>query len=46
MLSQVIGWEDWEGNNGNSIVTENDDNGNAEAGEYVCDFFEVALCQL
>jgi hypothetical protein len=43
MSSQFIGWEDWEGDNGNSVVTEDDDDANAEAGEYACNFLEVAL---
>ena len=40
MSLQFIGWEDWEGDNGNSVTTEDDDNANA------CDFLEVALHQL
>ena len=45
MLSRFIGPEDWEGDNGNSITTEDDDNddANTEAGEFVCDFLEVGL---
>jgi hypothetical protein len=48
MLSRFIGWEDWEGNNGNSIETEDNDNNDAdtEAGEYVCNFLEVGLHRL
>jgi hypothetical protein len=50
MSSWFIGWEDWEGNNGNSIATvDNDDDdadADAEAGEHVCDFLEVWLHQL
>ena len=48
MSSRFIGWEDWEGNNGNSVATEDDDNDDADAetGEYACDFLEVALRQL
>jgi hypothetical protein len=49
MLSWFIGWEDWEGNNDNSIATEDDINGNdadAEAGEHACDFLKVPLHQL
>ena len=40
--------EDWEGDNGNSVATEDDDNEDvdAEAGEYACNFLEVALRQL
>jgi hypothetical protein len=47
MSSQFIGREDWEGENGNSIATEDDDNNydanaeaeaEAEAGEYACNF--------
>ena len=40
MSLQFIGWEDWEGDNGNSVMTEDDDNADA------CDFLEVALHQL
>ena len=48
MSSQFIGQEDWEGNKGNSVVTEydNDKDADVEAGEYVCDFLEVGLHQL
>ena len=48
MSSRFIGREDWEGDNCNSFVTEDDDNDDidAEAGEYACDFLEVALRQL
>jgi hypothetical protein len=48
MSSRFIGREDWEGDNGNSVATEDDDNDdvNAEAGEYACNFLEVALRQL
>ena len=48
MSSQFIGREDWEGNNGNSVATENDDNDDAdgEAGEYMCNFLEVGLHRL
>jgi hypothetical protein len=57
MSSWFIGREDWEGNNGNSVATENDndddddddndnDDAEAEAGEYACDFLKVALRQL
>jgi len=42
------GREDWEGNNGNSVATEDNNNGtaDAEAGEYVCNFLDVGLHQL
>jgi hypothetical protein len=49
MSSWFIGWEDWEGNNGNSVATEDDDDdadAEAEAGEYACDFLKVALRRL
>jgi hypothetical protein len=49
MSSWFIGWEDWEGNNGNSVATEDDDDDadvEAEAGEYACDFLKVALRRL
>ena len=48
MSSQFIGREDWEGNNGNSVAMEDDDNddANTEAGEYTCNFLEVVLRQL
>jgi hypothetical protein len=38
MSSRCIGREDWEGDNGNSVATEDDDEG-----EYVCNFLEVGL---
>ncbi len=41
-----IGREDWEGNNGSSVVAEDDDNADAEAGEYARDFLEVVLHRL
>jgi hypothetical protein len=40
MSLRFIGWEDWEGDNGNSITTEDDDNANT------CDFLEVTLRRL
>ncbi len=58
MLSWFIGQEDWEGDNGNSVATEDDADANAVAvadadanadtdvGEYECDFLKVALRQL
>jgi hypothetical protein len=50
MSSRFIGREDWEGDNGNSVATKDknnvDDNADAEAGDYACDFFEVALHRL
>ena len=48
MSSRFIGQEDWEGDNGNSIATEDgdNDNANAEVGEYTCNFLEVAFRQL
>ena len=41
-----IGREDWEGNNGSSVATEEDDDTDAEAGGYAHNFLEVILCQL
>ena len=41
-----IGQEDWEGNNGSSVTTEDDDNADVEAGEYARNFLEVVLRQL
>ena len=41
-----IGREDREGNDGSSVVTEDDDNADAEAGEYARNFLEVVLRQL
>ncbi len=38
-----IGWEDWEGDDGSGIVTEDDDDTDAEAGGYAHDFLEVVL---
>ena len=38
-----IGWEEREGNNGTGVVTEDDDDANAEVGEYAHDFLEIAL---
>jgi hypothetical protein len=43
MLSRFIEWEELEGNNGNSVAMEDDDDFDVEVGEYVCNFFEVAL---
>ncbi len=47
-MSWFIGLEDWEGNNSNSIVTEDndDDYADMEVGEYMCNFLEVGLHQL
>ncbi len=41
-----IGQEDWEGNNGCSVATEDDINADAEAGEYAHNYLEVILRQL
>jgi hypothetical protein len=43
MSLQFFGRENWEGDNGNSIMTEDDDDddADAEAGEYACNFLEV-----
>jgi hypothetical protein len=41
-----IGWEDREGGNGSGVAMEDDDNANAEAGEYARSFLEVVLRQL
>ena len=38
-----IGQEDREGNDGIGVVTEDDDNADAEAGEYAHHFLEVIL---
>ena len=48
MLSWFIGREDWEGDNGNSVATEddNDDYADAESGEYAYNFLKVMLSQL
>ena len=48
MSSRFIGREDWEGDNGNIVMTEDDggDDANAEAGDYACDFLEVMLRRL
>ena len=40
-----IGWEEWEGNNARGVATEDND-ADAEAGEYAHDFLEVALSRL
>ena len=41
-----IKWEDWEGNDSSGVVTEDDNDANAEAGEYARDFLEIVLCRL
>ena len=41
-----IGREDREGDNGSGVATEDDDDTDAEAGGYACDFLEVVLRQL
>ena len=41
-----IGQEDQEGDDGSGFATENDDDANAEAGEYARDFLEVILRRL
>jgi hypothetical protein len=46
MSSRFIGREDWGGANGKGVATEDDDDTDVEAGEYACDFLEVALHQL
>ncbi len=38
-----IGREDREGDDGSSVAREDDDDANAEAGEYALDFLEVVL---
>jgi hypothetical protein len=38
MSSRLIGREDWDGDNGNSVAAEDNDNADAKAGEYACDF--------
>ena len=40
-----IGREDWEGDNGSGVTTEDDDDTDAEAGGYARDFLEVILRQ-
>ena len=46
MSWRFIGWEDLEGDNGNSVRMEDDDFSDAEAGEYACNFLEVAIHRL
>ena len=46
MLSWFIGWEDWEGNNGSGIATEDDDDTDVEGGGYAHNFLEVILRRL
>ena len=46
MLLRIIGWEDLEGGNGNGVTTEDNNNADAEVGEYTRDFLEVELRQL
>ena len=41
-----IGEEDWEGNDGSSVATEDEDNTDMEVGGYAHDFLEVILLQL
>ena len=41
-----IGREDWEGDDGSGIATEDDDNTDVEAGGYARDFLEVVLRRL
>ena len=41
-----IGREDWEGDNGSGVATEDDDDTDAEAGGYARDFLEVLLRRL
>ena len=41
-----IGREDQEGDNGSGVATEDDDDTDAEAGGYVCNFLEVVLRRL
>ena len=41
-----IVWEDWEGDVGSGVATEDEDDTNAEAGGYTSDFLEVVLCRL
>ena len=41
-----IGWEEQEGDDGSSIMTEEDNDVNAEAREYARDYLEIALSQL
>jgi hypothetical protein len=46
MFSRFIEQEDWEGNNSNNVATEDDDEVDAEVGEYACNLFEVMLRRL
>ena len=41
-----IGREDWEGDDGSGVATEDDDDTDAEVGGYACDFLEVVLRRL
>ena len=41
-----IGREDWEGDDGSGVATEDDDDTDAEVGGYACNFLEVVLCRL
>jgi hypothetical protein len=41
-----IGREDWEGDDGSIVATEDDDDTDAEAGGYAHNFFEVILRRL
>ncbi len=41
-----IGREDWEGDDGSGVATEDDDDTNAEAGGYTRNFLEVVLRRL
>ena len=41
-----IGREDWEGNDGRGVTTEDDDDTDAEAGGYARNFLEVLLRRL
>ena len=43
----VLHWgEEREGNDGSGVATEDNDDTDAEAGEYACDFLDVTLSQL
>jgi len=41
-----IGREDWEGDDGSGVATEDDDDTDAEGGGYEHDFLEVVLRRL
>jgi len=38
MSSRFIGQEDWEGDSGNSVTTEDNNDADVKSEEYVCNF--------